>query len=1072
MYPIPVSKTKIIPPRRRDELLARKRLLDMLFDALDKKLALVSAPAGYGKTSLLIDLVNQSELPCCWLALDELDRNPQRFAAYFIAALNERFPEFGAQSKNVLENMSAFEQDMERLLVTICNEMMDTIREHFIFILDDFHLLDGVQPIQNFINRFLQLMDENCHLVVSSRILTSLNDLPLLAAREQVSGLSFSDLAFQPQELQALLAQNNKLQISDEQAGQLIAETEGWITGLQFSGSDTLPRNSTRLAGDDDAALFEYLGQQVLDRQPQDLQEFILRTALFEEFDASICEMVLSAFYPEKQDWQKWIKAISNNNLFALPVGADGRWLRYHHLFRDFIRARFERERPQEVTPMLSRLESAYETLGEWEKAHYICKKLDDANLLAEMIERSSTPMFQRAIVTLETWLNELPPSILRNRPGLLSIRGNIICTKGNVREGLDLLNKAEHIYREEKNASGLNLALVRRATAYRYLGDYTASLRDAEEVIASTETSDEMQLLYADALRLKGLVLYRLGKVRQSIPFLERSLELFQRSEKNSVPILLMDTGMAYRATGNFEDARNSYEKALQIWRQSGNLPWQASLLNNMGVMYHVQGEYEKAAFAFEEGLLCAQRSRYARLDILISIGLGDLFAELEDFSRAEQNYQYASDAIQGMDDRFLSYSITFAKINLALLKREAGTARTILEDVTKPIKNNKSNYENGFFSLLYGRFYLLNEEPHKAAQELKKAEEHFLEDSRDQEVAVTRLWYAAASCQKGDYAEAAEIIKNLYGDRGQISHAVLIAVHQARSWLDSLQKKPEIAPIIRRLFTQSDRRVDGMPDIRRQLRRQARVVQAPIPHITIQAFGEAVVSLGGQPLTLSDWQTQAARDLFFYFLTTTRPITKEQIGEIFWQNVDEPAKIKLRFKNEIYRLRKAVGQEAITYKDIYYSFNRKLDYEYDVEAFESHIARAKAAENTQEEIEFFQKAVDLVRGPYLKDMYADWATPDRERLNQMYLSALAALGNLYQTMAQFEKALEICQSAISYDPSFESAYQIMMQVYHRLGDQTSVRKKYQACVEAMQRQFGMPPSAETEELYRRLTS
>ncbi len=1071
MYPIPVSKTKIIPPRRRGELLTRKRLLDMLFDALDKKLALVSAPAGYGKTSLLIDLVDQSELPCCWLGLDELDRDPQRFAAYFIAALAERFPKFGGQSRNILENISSFEKDMERLLVIICNEIIETIREHFIFVLDDFHLLEGVQPIQKFINRFIQLMDENCHLVISSRVLTSLRDLPLLVAREQVSGLSFSDLAFQPQELQALLAQNNKRHISDEQASQLIAETEGWITGLQFSGAGILPKNSTSLVRENGAALFDYLGQQVLDRQPDGLQEFILRTALFEEFDDSLCEMVLTPFYSEKQDWQKWIKTVSNNNLFALPVGADGRWLRYHHLFRDFIRTRFEQKRPQEVTPILVRLEAAYEAMDEWEKAHSICKKLNDADLLAGMIERSSVPMFQRAMVTLEAWLNELPPSYLRNRPGLLSIRGDIVYTKGDLREGLSLLTRAEQIFRQEQNTYQLNLTLVRRATAFRFDGDYEASLRDAEEVIQSTQASDDMQPLHAEALRLKGMALFRLGKARESIPYLERSLELNQLKAKTRVPNLLLETGMAYRAIGNFSDARRSYEKALLISREGGNLSLQASILNNIGGLYHVEGDYENAVFAFEEGLLCARRSRYTRLEILISIGLGDLFAELEDFSMAEQNYRYASESLQGMEDRFLFYSLAVSKINLAVFHNDPASARSIIEDTAKLIKASPSNYESGSLNLLRGRLSLLESNPRKALREIKKAEGHFLEDGRELEMGVSRLWLAAACLQAGNHAEAAQIFKELYGNRGRVSHVVLAAIHQARPWLDDLQKIPEIARIARDLLTQADHLTNKMPNIRRQLRRQAHVVQAPVPHLTIQAFGQASVSIGGRPLSLSDWQTQSVREFFFYFLTISKPMTKEQIGNILWQEVFEPAKLKLRFKNEIYRLRKAVGQEAILFKDIYYSFNRVLDYEYDVEAFESYITRAKTAELPQQQMELYQKAVDLVAGPYLNDIYADWASHDRERLNQMYLNALAALGNLYQANAQPEKALEACRRAIAYDPVFEAAYQIMMQVYYRLGDQISIKNTYQACVEAMKRQFGLPPSQEMQELYQRLT-
>ncbi|WKZ36690.1 MAG: tetratricopeptide repeat protein [Anaerolineales bacterium] len=1071
MSPIPVSKAKIIPPRRRDELLTRQRLLDMLFDALDRKLALVSAPAGYGKTSLLIDLVDQSELPCCWLALDELDRDPQRFAAYFIAALAERFPKFGSQSKSALEGMSSFEQDMERLLVTLCNEIYETIHEHFIFVLDDFHLLDGVQPIQYFINRFLQLADENCHLVIASRILTSLNDLPLLVAREQVGGLSFSDLAFQPHELQALLAQNNNLQISDEQAQHLIEETEGWITGLQFSGADVLRKHTAHALVDGGAGLFDYLGQQVLERQPADLQEFILRTALFDEFDSSLCESVLAPFYAEAQDWQDWIKVISRNNLFALPVGADGRWLRYHHLFRDFLRERFKRERPQEVAPVLTRLEAAYEELGEWEKAHHICRQLNDMDLLAAMIERASTPMLQHAILTLESWLNDLPPSMLRRRSGLLSIRGTITYTKGDLKEGLRLLSQAVQICRQENDIHGLNLTLVRRATAYRFLGDYAASLRDAEQVIQSTEASDDMQAMHAEALRIKGLAFHRLGNTRQAVSFLERSLELFQAGDPSGVPILLMETGMAYRAIGDFTQARNAYEKALQIWRQEGNLSWQASLLNNLGVLHQFLGEYSKAAQTFEEGLLCAQRSRYTRLDILISISLGDLYAELEDFSMAGQNFQHASDALQGMDDRFVSHSLKFAQANLAILQADAITARTILESIEKAVLSGDSSYENAFLHLLCGRLCLLEGDAREAVHKLEQAQVDFSEDGRDLEAAVTDVWLAASFNRAGKPEEAAQKIKRVYGGGKQVPHALVVAMHQARKGLEGMQADAGMERTLADLFAQAERLSNRLPAIRRELRRHARVVQTPAPHITIQAFGGAVVSIGGRTLTSSDWQTQSVRDLFFYFLAIPKPMTKEQIGEVLWPDLYDASKLRLRFKNEIYRLRRAVGLEVVAFKDVTYTFNRRLDYEYDVEAFESFLARGKAAQDPQEQIALYQKAVDLVHGPYLQDVYADWVRHDRERLSREFLHALVSLADLYQKNAQPENAIAACRRAIEYDPAHEAAYRLSMQAYSRLGDRASIKRMYEACHEALKRLHNLPPSMEIEELYSRLT-
>ncbi len=1071
MSSIPISKTKIILPRRRAELLTRKRLLDALLESLDKKLTLISAPAGYGKTSLLIDLVNQSEVACCWLALDEMDRDPQRFIAYLIAAIAERFPGFGSQSTSMLSSLTSLEQDMERMLVTLVNEAYDHIHEHFILVLDDFHLVEDVQPIQVFLNRFIQLVDENCHLFISSRILTGLPDIPLMVARDQVGGLDFSDLAFHSEEIQALLIQNNNLRISDEEARNLIEKTEGWITGLQFTGMGTLPTDLIKPALNTGVGLSDFLGQQVLDRQPPALRDFLLRTSMLEEFDATLCETVLAPLYAELQDWQSLINAIVQNNLFVLPVGRDGKWLRYHHLFRDFLRTRFEREYPDEVKPILSRLGSAYEEMGEWEKAHYIYKHLNDNDVLAELIEHASIPMMQSARVTLESWLNDLPPSLLRTRPGLLSIRGTIAYMKGNLRDGLNLLNQAELSFRQAENDFGLILTLSRRATVHRFLGDYDASLCDANEVIQSTETRDDYQMFYAEALRVKGLVLFRLGQSRQALEFLEDSLNLYNRlKDISSLPVLFMETGMVYNAIGNYAEAGTAYEKALQIWQQEGNLYWQANLLNNLGVLRHFQGEYEKAALAFEEGLVCAQRSGYTRMEASIIIGLGDLYTELEDFNVAQLNYQHAHEIVDRMDDRFLLFYLKIAQANLLFLQKEVKEARQLISSAVVMVQSGDSLYEKGMINLGIGRLSLLEGNLVQAVGELEEAERCFSEDGSKLEGDASRIWLAAASHQIKDHVAARQMIKKVLGTRGQVTNAILVTIHQARGWLDGLQKDSDVGHDVGDLLTRAGRVAGKMPVTRRLLHRTAHVIQIPNPHLIIHTLGKASVSVGGKLLTLSDWQTQSVRDLFFYFLTSPKPLTKEQIGGILWPEVDDPQKLKLRFKNEIYRLRRAVGQDVITYEDVFYSFNRSLDFEYDVEAFESFLARARSKPNLEEQITLYQKAVDLVRGHFLEDIYADWVFIERERLSQAYLSALLMLAELFQKQAQPEQALAVCQRALDYDLTYEYAYSLSMQVYHRLGDRASIIRTYHVCEETMLRQLGLPPSKETEDLYHRL--
>src|SRR5512135_2353847 len=163
---LPISRIKVSIPHRRRELITRTRLIDAIYEQLEKRLLLIVAPAGYGKTSLLVDLAQQTELAVGWLSLDALDQDPQRFLRYLIAAVAERFPNFGCDSLAALESMTSIEQDEERLLVTITNEINAQIHEHFILILDDYHLVANISFINYAISRFLKLTGEHIHLIL------------------------------------------------------------------------------------------------------------------------------------------------------------------------------------------------------------------------------------------------------------------------------------------------------------------------------------------------------------------------------------------------------------------------------------------------------------------------------------------------------------------------------------------------------------------------------------------------------------------------------------------------------------------------------------------------------------------------------------------------------------------------------------------------------------------------------------------------------------------------------------------------------------------------------------------
>ncbi|MBU2611077.1 MAG: tetratricopeptide repeat protein [Chloroflexi bacterium] len=1073
---IHLSRTKIIVPKRRNEILTRTRLLELLYELLDKRLILISAPAGYGKTSLLIDFVSHAEMPLCWLSLDALDQDPQRFIAYFIAALAQRFPKFGRQSTAALSNITSLEEDTERLIVTLVNEIYEQISEHFILVLDDYQFVNDTPAIRDFVNRFVQLMGENCHLIISSRKVVTLPDAILMIARDQVGGLGPLELAFAAEEIQALFEQNYHEHISTDTAEELVQQTEGWITALQLSNPTMAKGIADRLRAARAAGveLFDYLSQEVLDQQPAELRAFLLQTSLLDEFDVSLCAAVLSPLTPDQpHNWKRMIEAVLLNNLFVLPVGPGGKWLRYHHLFQDFLKFRLQKEQPELIGPIYRRLAQVHEQGGEWEKSYHVYQQLRDVNALADLVERAGTILlYNDRLITLSKWLEHLPDELIRARPVLLSLQGAVAVMKGKVQSGLSLLDQAEIAFRSSGDVANQALTLIRRAFARLYLGNYTASLADADYALSLTAEDDSHKSTYGVAMRVKGLSLHRMGQVSQAVECLAHALEICDElNETQNIPRIQMELGMVHWVTGNYNDAQFYYERALSLWQKEGNLFWQANLLNNMGVMYHSQGEYEQAVTDLEEGLSCARRSGHTRMEALNLASLGDLYADLEEMDAAQQAYQQAQEIAIRIDDNFLNRYLMLMQASIARVQGDYAQTQSLLDLAQEQIYRSGSNYEKGLLHLERGRFLLATGNSQEATNDLLVSEQCFVQGDLLIETGWSRLWLAAACNRLHDKVKTQEYIQAALSvvKSEQPAHSLIMVARQIRTWLADSQNSPEYGSSLRELLKQADQMDTKLPALRRHLRRMTSAVPLSFPRLTVRAFGKAQVRVNGKLVTSSQWQTQEARNLFFYFLESPQAVTKEQVGIEFWPDLS-PAQLKVKFKNNIYRLRRALGQDTIFFENEFYQFNRILDYDYDVEAFKAQIAQANAARNIRERITCYQTAVALVKGTYLEDIDAAWARFEREQLNQEYLSALLNLGELYRESGELPRALQTCQRAITHDACLEEAHRQAMRIYAAMGDRAAIARQYQACKEALKSELDVPPSPETEELYKNL--
>jgi len=1066
MKPSILLRTKFLIPRPRPELLPRPRLLEWLESNVDKRLTLLSAPAGYGKTTLLADFINASSLPFAWYTLDAQDSDPTVFLTYLIESLRsmKRSPEsltraIGQTAQSLLDSAEASILP-QRVLTVLVNELAEQIETPWLIVLEDYHYVTS-PVVHQLVDFLLENAPNDLRLVISTRVDPPLS-LARLRARGQLAELRASSLRFRDEEVSHWM-QTNLPDISNESLSLLSEKTEGWVAALQIVRSSL----SGRDAQDVDAMLaglsgsqqfvFDYLAEEVFKRLPEDTQEFLLRTSILQQMDASACNAVASV-----QNAQSILEALEKQNLFVSSLDSQRRWYRYHYLFREFLLSRLGRVETESIVGLERSAGKHYESQGELEAAlsHYLNAK--EFASAARVVSVFAADYVERGRVeVLHRYLSALPADVMKANPELLLQHGNAHWRLGQTGAAVAAFEDARSSFAAQDNASGICRALTRLAEVNRAQGNY----RQAETL--STEAlsfADDDHAARAEALMALAKSVGFLTGMDKGRQLAEEAVEEARLAEDRISALaranFLQSLGQICWWHGDPQATVRYCQEALQIAPEEFS-PIGAQAYISLVTPYLYWRELDKSLHYAERGLQIAQTLHLKELLPSAYTALGNVLTRLGETARAEASLRQGMEIGQQLG--LASYEQLMATGYLAYNLCGQGRieeARQLAEGALWSYTGNPDTYEAYVCRSVLADVALEN-------RQLEKAERLYAElvevgERRQFRIPLAMVYFGLAYIhletkrpESGlDYArKALRLIEasrtfQLFLDQGVRSQVVS----------EALLRAGEKSPFLERVL-------ENLPEKSIQVLQDRYSIQ-------VQCFGNFRVVLNGNEVSQERWVSAKARDLLAYFVTMRgEKIPADKAFDAIWGEKERTS--RTAFHTALSRLRNALkaGDDSprLILVEVGEYWLDSARFSIDVDEFNLSIAKARSATNDEVAAEWYERAVSTYQGEYLQNLYYEWVFPERRRLAQNYLNALQEL-SAYHLASSPKKAIEFIEKAIPLDTLNEDLYCLSMRAYAALGDRSSVARVYAELQKLLHSELNANSMPETENLYKKL--
>jgi LuxR family maltose regulon positive regulatory protein len=657
----PILATKLYIPPPRPSLVLRPRLIERLNEGLRHKLTLISAPAGFGKTTLVSAWIAGCERSAAWLSLDGGENDLARFLTYLVAALQTLATNLGARVLGMLQSPQP--PSTEALLTVLLNDIT-TISDHFVLVLDDYHVIDA-KPIDQALTFLLEHLPPQMHLVIATREDPHL-PLARLRAQSHLTELRVADLRFTPSEAAEFLTRVMGLRLSADDVAALDTRTEGWIAGLQLA--------ALSLQGQQDATSFiesftgshqfvlDYLAEEVLQQQPERIQTFLLRTSILDRLCGPLCDAVVLG---PSATGQATLEYLEHANLFLVPLDNERRWYRYHHLFADLLRQRLRQSTPstprevgEGMVELHVRASAWYEEHGLDMEAFQHAAAAQDVDRAARLLEHRGIPLhFRGAVTAILEWLGSLPTEVLDARPALLARYASLMLVNGQT-TGI-----------EEK-------------------------LQAAEAALHGVAPNDKTQDLLGQIAAARATLALGQNQGETIIAQSRRALEYLRPGNLPFRTTAHWTLGFAYLLQGDRAAARRAYTEAIALSQASGNIFFTLMATTGLGAVQEAENELHLATETYQRVLQLAG-DQPLPVAYEAHLGLARICYEWNDLDAAEQHgcqsLHLARQYERGID-RYISCEVYLARLKLA--QGDLASAAALLAEASQSVHQNDFVY------------------------------------------------------------------------------------------------------------------------------------------------------------------------------------------------------------------------------------------------------------------------------------------------------------------------------------------------------------------------------------------